>query len=103
MSAFKQSKALFLKPVAWLRERMAQVNPGKLIALNIPYIGIAYVVDKEAWLYRHVSGGALFQKLMVVFTNLGLPFQNPLPSFAAFDVLAGAIAAAALKLFVLYR
>ena len=103
MSALKQSKALFLKPVAWLRERMAQVNPGKLIALNIPYIGIAYVVDKEAWLYRHVSGGALFQKLMVVFTNLGLPFQNPLPSFAAFDVLAGAIAAAALKLFVLYR
>ena len=50
MSAIKQSKALFLKPVAWLRERMAQVNPGKLIALNIPYIGIAYVVDKEAWL-----------------------------------------------------
>ena len=103
MSVLKQSKALFLKPVAWLRERMAQVNPGKLIALNIPYIGIAYVVDKEAWLYRHVSDGAFFQKLMVVFTNLGLPFQNPLPSFAAFDVLAGAIAAAALKLFVLYR
>ena len=103
MSVLKQSKALFLKPVAWLRERMAQVNPGKFIALNIPYIGIAYVVDKEAWLYRHVSGGALFQKLMVVFTNMGLPFQNPLPSFAVFDVLAGAIAAAALKLFVLYR
>lgn len=103
MSVLNKGKSLLQKPASWVRERTAQINPGKLIALNIPYIGIAYVVDKEAWLYRHVSDGALFQKLMVVFTNMGIPFQNPLPSFAGFDLLAGVIAAAALKLFVLYR
>ena len=103
MSLISKGELLLQKPASWLRERTAQINPGKLIALNIPYIGIAYVVDKEAWLYRHVSGGVLFQKLMVVFTNMGIPFQNPLPSFAGFDLLAGVIAAAALKLFVLYR
>ncbi len=103
MSVLNRGKSLLQKFVSWLRERTAQINPGKLIVLNIPYIGIAYVVDKEAWLYRHVSDGALFQKLMVVFTNMGIPFQNPLPSFAGFDLLAGVIVAAALKLFVLYR
>ena len=103
MSLISKGELLLQKPASWLRERTAQINPGKLIALNIPYIGIAYVVDKEAWLYRHVSGGVLFQKLMVVFTNMGIPFQNPLPSFAGFDLLAGVIAVAALKLFVLYR
>lgn len=103
MSVLNKGKPLLQKSASWLRERTAQINLGKLIALNIPYIGIAYVVDKEAWLYRHVSGGALFQKLMVVFTNMGVPFQNPLPSFAGFDLLAGVIAVAALKLFVLYR
>ena len=103
MSVLNKGKSLLQKPASWVRERTAQINPGKLIALNIPYIGIAYVVDKEAWLYRHVSDGALFQKLMVVFTNMGIAFQNPLPSFAGFDLLAGVIAAAALKLIVLYR
>lgn len=103
MSVLNKGKSLLQKPASWLQEQTAQINLGKLIALNIPYIGIAYVVDKEAWLYRHVSGGALFQKLMVVFTNIGLPFKNPLPSFAGVDLLAGVIAAAALKLFVLYR
>jgi type IV secretion system protein VirD4 len=103
MSVLNKGKSLLQKPANWVRERTAQINPGKLIALNIPYIGIAYVVDKEAWLYRHVSDGALFQKLMVVFTNMGIPFQDPLPSFAGFDLLAGVIAAAAIKLFVLYR
>ncbi len=103
MSALNKGKSLLQKPVMWLREKTAQINPGKLIALNIPYIGIAYVVDKEAWLYRHVSGGAMIQKLMVVLMNMGLPFRNPLPSFAGLDLLAGMAAAVAVKLFVLYR
>ena len=98
-----QMNGLLQKPAAWMKERMATVNIGKLIALNLPYMGIAYLMDKEMWLYRHVSGGAMFQKLAVVLMNQGLLFHSLLPSFHGLDVLAGVIAAAALKLFVLYR
>ena len=98
-----QMNGLLQKPAAWMKERMATVNIGKLIALNLPYMGIAYLMDKEMWLYRHVSGGAMFQKLTVVLMNQGLLFHSLLPSFHGLDVLAGVIAAAALKLFVLYR
>ena len=98
-----QMNGLLQKPAAWMKERMATVNIGKLIALNLPYMGIVYIMDKEMWLYRHVSGGAMFQKLTVVLMNQGLLFHSLLPSFHGLDVLAGVIAAAALKLFVLYR
>ena len=96
-----QMNGLLQKPAAWMKERMSTVNIGKLTALNLPYMGIAYLMDKEMWLYRHVSGGAMFQKLAVVLMNQGLLFHSLLPSFHGLDVLAGVIAAAALKLFVL--
>lgn len=98
-----QMNGLLQKPAVWIKERLASVNIGKLIALNLPYIAIVYVMDKEMWLYRHVAGGAMFQKLTVVLMNQGLLFHSLLPSLHGLDVLAGVIAASALKLFVLYR
>lgn len=44
---------------------------------DIPYIICFYVVEKEAWLYRHCIGENVVKKLGVLFLNFNLAFQNP--------------------------
>lgn len=86
-----------------LSEKLASVNLPQLTAKSIPYLIVFYLIDKEAWLYRHCIGGSVFQRVMAVFLNFSLPFQNPLPSFHPQDLLAGSIGAALLGVVVLYR
>ena len=66
-----------------------KVDVKKLIILNIPYVIVFYMVDKVAWLYRHVNGDLAGMRLVNTFTNFKLAFQNPLPSFHPTDILIG--------------
>jgi len=86
-----------------LREKLQTVNLKKVIAMNIPYIIFFYVVEKEAWLYRHCVGDSVVKKLGILFLNFNLAFQNPLPSFHLFDLAVGIAGAAAFRLFVYYK
>ena len=80
-----------------------KVDVKKLIILNSPYVIVFYMVDKVAWLYRHVNGDLAGMRLVNTFTNFKLAFQNPLPSFHPTDILIGIAGALIMKAVVYYR
>ena len=80
-----------------------KVDVKKLIILSIPYVIVFYMVDKVAWLYRHVNGDLAGMRLVNTFTNFKLAFQNPLPSFHPTDILIGIAGALIMKAVVYYR
>ncbi|HAE44510.1 MAG TPA: conjugal transfer protein TraG [Lachnospiraceae bacterium] len=86
-----------------VKEKLQTVNVRKVLVANIPYVIVFYLVEKEAWLYRHCIGNSVVQKLMNVFLYFGLPFQAPLPSIYWWDLMVGLIGAAAFKAVIWYR
>lgn len=74
-----------------IRQHLSKVSLKKLIAMNIPYFIIFYLVEKCAWLYRHCIGGTVVQKFGVMLMNLPVAFQSWIPSFNIRDLLAGII------------
>ena len=83
-----------------IREKMPPVDTKRLFMLNIPYVIIFYLVDKETWLYRHCIGESLADKAMALFLNFQLAFENPIPSIHGLDLLAGIIGAVIVKIIV---
>ena len=80
----KQNKALsnVLKQISGtVKEKTQAMNVKKILISNIPYFIVFYLVEKEAWLYRHCTGDSIVKKLMNMFLYFGLPFKNPVPSF----------------------
>ena len=86
-----------------LQERLASVDMHKALIAGIPYVIIFYLVEKEAWLYRHCTGDSMIQKLMNLFLYFSLAFKNPIPSFHLWDVLVGIIGAGTIYVVVQYR
>ena len=80
-----------------IRQHLSKVSLKKLIAMNIPYFIIFYLVEKCAWLYRHCIGGTVVQKLGVMLMNLPVAFRSWIPSFHIRDLLAGIIGALLLR------
>lgn len=76
-----------------IRQKCAKVSVRKLIAMNIPYLIIFYLVEKCAWLYRHCIGETVVQKLGVMLMNISLAFRSWMPSFHIRDLAAGLIGA----------
>lgn len=86
-----------------VKERLQTVNVRKVLITNIPYFIVFYLVEKEAWLYRHCTGDSMVKKLMNVFLYFGLPFKDPLPSVHWWDLMVGVIGASAFKGVIWYR
>ena len=99
----KKEFALLRKARDALSRKFALISFPQLAARGIPYLIVFYLVNKEAWLYRHCIGGSFFQRVTAVLINFSLPFENPLPSFHPQDLLAGGIGAALLGAVILYR
>ena len=99
-AAKTKSVSLSGKLKSMIREKMPPIDAKRLLMLNIPYAIIFYLVDKEAWLYRHCIGESLVDKAMALFLNFQLAFKNPLPSIHGYDLLAGVIGAAIVKIIV---
>lgn len=83
-----------------IRGRMPPIDGKRLIMLNIPYVIVFYLADRVTWLYRHCVGGSLVERLGVLFLNFQLAFSDVLPSIHAYDLVAGVIAAIAVKMAV---
>lgn len=77
-----------------------KIDVKKLLILNLPYVGIWYLVDKVAWLYRMVDATDIGSKLYGVMMYFSHAFSSPLPSFHPVDLLVGLCGAAALRLAV---
>ena len=88
-----KSVSLSVKLKSVIREKMPPIDTKRLLMLNIPYVIVFYLVDKEAWLYRYCIGESLADKAMALFLNFQLAFENPIPSIHGYDLLAGVIGA----------
>lgn len=103
----KSPKELLKKSLGRIRtdvaEQLRAMDLKKEIVSNIPYFIIFYLVEKEAWLYRHCTGDSMIQKLMNLFLYFSLAFQNPLPSLHLWDIAIGVAGAAGFKTFIWYR
>ncbi len=83
-----------------LAERLAGVDMRRLVMMNIPYVIVAYMADKVAWLYRHCTGDSFIAKAGALFLDFNRAFGNPAPSFHLFDLAAGIAGAVCAKLVV---
>ena len=95
---------------AWLamvqgkvKEQFGRLDMKTLLIRNFPYFIIFYLVEKEAWLYRYCTGDSMVRKLMNLFLNFSLAFQNPFPSLHLQDITVGIIGASALRLVVYFK
>ena len=95
---------------AWLamvqgkvKEQFGRLDMKTLLIRNFPYFIIFYLVEKEAWLYRYCTGDSMVRKLMNLFLNFSLAFQNPFPSLHLQDITVGIIGASAFRLVVYFK
>lgn len=86
-----------------VKEQFGRLDMKKLLIRNIPYFIIFYLVEKEAWLYRYCTGDSMVRKLMNLFLNFSLAFQNPFPSLHLQDITVGIIGASAFRLVVYFK
>mgnify|MGYP001774164190 CR=1 FL=1 len=81
----------------FIQKKFASSSPKKLIAMNIPYIIIFYIVDKCFWLYRHCVGESMIDRLGIWMMNISLAFKDIWPSIHIADLAAGIVGALAIK------
>lgn len=81
-------------------EIFSMIDKKRLLIMNVPYIIVFYLADKLSWLYRHCMGNSFAERAGVLFLNFQMAFENPVPSFHARDLAAGAIGAAIVKTMV---
>ena len=81
-------------------EKVSMADKKRLLMTNVPYIIVFYLTDKLSWLYRHCMGNSFAERAGVLFLNFQIAFENPVPSFHARDLAAGAIGAAIVKTMV---
>lgn len=91
------------KVLADITGRLQMVDIKKTMTGAIPYLIVFYLIEKEAWLYRHCTGNTMIQKLMNLVMYFGLAFRNPVPSPFWWDVVVGIIGAVSFWAFIRYR
>ena len=91
------------KVLADITGRLQMMDMKKTMTGAIPYLIVFYLIEKEAWLYRHCTGNTMIQKMMNLVMYFGLAFRNPVPSPFWWDVVVGIIGAVSFWAFIRYR
>jgi type IV secretion system protein VirD4 len=77
---------------------MKNINPKKLIILNLPLVLFFYLADKAGQAFRLAAGVDISQKVLHLSGGFAAAFSNIAPSFHTQDLLVGAIGAALIRL-----
>ena len=86
-----------------LKERVKEVNKKQLILKSAPYVILGYVLNKVSWLYGQQTGENTLLKVLDTINGIGDAFQNPFPSIAPVDLLAGIGCGIGFRLIVYYK
>ena len=86
-----------------LKEKIKEVNKKQLILKSAPYVILGYVLNKESWLYGQQAGENTLLKVLDTINGIGDAFQNPFPSIAPVDLLAGIGCGIGFRLIVYYK
>ena len=81
----------------------AKENPLKLILAVMPYLIVAYFINKLGYAYHLIENKNIFQHFIGALSIYGRVLKNPLPSFHLVDLLWGAVGGIVLKLLVTYK
>ena len=82
---------------------MKQIDLKKLFIRALPYLLLAYLGDKIAWLYRISPGEQPLYKLIYAVSNLKYAFQSILPSFHYLDLFFGVCFSLCIRLIIYVR
>ncbi len=77
-------------PIKTVAKKLTRGINVRKIAAVFPYIMFGYFGDKLGYAYRITEAEDFFNRLIGALGNLGVAFQNPLPSFNLYDILIGA-------------
>ena len=86
-----------------LSSKTKDVDVKKAILMNMPYIGLGYVANLIARIYRIAPGDDVSQKSLVLMQELGHLFSKPFPSFHPMDVGFGIACGVILYVIVLQK
>lgn len=86
-----------------LKEKVKEVNKKQLILKSAPYVILGYVLNKVSWLYGQQAGENTLLKVLDTINGIGDAFQNPFPSIAPVDLLAGIGCGIGFRLIVYYK
>ncbi len=102
-----QTKAASSNPVDQLLTKVAKkfvkVGGTKLLLMIFPYLLFGYFGNKLAYAYRVTDAPDFFNKLMGSLSNIGIAFENVLPSFNLMDLLFGAVFGVGMRLVVYFK
>lgn len=86
-----------------LKEKIKEVDKKQLILKSAPYVILGYVLNKVSWLYGQQTGENTLLKVLDTINGIGDAFQNPFPSIAPVDLLAGIGCGIGFRLIVYYK
>lgn len=84
-------------------KKFVKVGGTKLLLKVFPYLLFGYFGNKIAYAYRVTDAPDFFNKLMGSLGNLGIAFENILPSFNLMDILFGAVFGVGMRLVVYFK
>lgn len=86
-----------------IAKKFVKAGGTKLLLKVFPYLLFGYFGNKMAYAYRVTEAPDFFNKLMGSLSNLGLAFENILPSFNLADLLFGAVFGVGMRLVVYFK
>ena len=84
-------------------KKFVKAGGTKLLLKVFPYLIFGYFGNKIAYAYRVTDATDFFNKLMGSLGNLGIAFENILPSFNLMDILFGAVFGVGMRLVVYFK
>lgn len=84
-------------------KKFVKAGGTKLLLKVFPYLLFGYFGNKIAYAYRVTDATDFFNKLMGSLGNLGIAFENILPSFNLMDILFGAVFGVGMRLVVYFK
>ena len=86
-----------------LLKNWKKMGAKKAILMFLPYVLIAYFVNKISFICRVAEGGDMSIKMTNVMNGLSHMFDNPLPSFHVTDIFVGIAGGIVMRLIVHFK
>jgi len=98
----KSAKNRNLRIPPW-RARLPPIGIKQVVVRLLPYVLIAWMGNKLAWLYHYCPGDNPLSRMMLLMSNVRLALGSPALSLRPYDLLIGVVAAAVFRLAAAYR
>ena len=99
----QQKQGMMDKALTALAKKLKRANATTILKMSIPYVMFGYFGNKMAYAYHITEEEQFFNRLLGSLANLGIAFQNFLPSFHLLDLLVGVLVGIGMRLLVYFK